>query len=1074
VKLFNVAGWNTKTKEGFEAMNWALREREAGMATAKGAGNQLQRLMMDAGLDSEQSLGRFREVVEGIGRDLDRELERLGKMPTQAEAVLSEGTMRVPPQAERGIPSVVQRYEEPGLGRASMNRPQGIYTSRADVTSPHANLGGKQFFWKANPEANVLRLDLTEADEAAAAMREGAIGAGSGVHLVRHLLGDSEFARLRNLPQQQLLEEARKLGAAGPGTNFFDQQDIIEAIGGTVAKKRGYDATYITRPYDPAFDEMVLLTKKAGEPLVNTMTRTPAEQAVYDFVRPTLDGIRQEMERYGLPHARLDDAVEYMHRQATRRVKSGTSGYKLYPTAGAEDIAREPIWKNWKGGTADIQRAALAARPIVEAGGDAAAVQAELARLLAIPKAQGGISNIPDIGKVSEALADMSPETLSSGLFGNYGVFDFEAGMASEMDKLTSAKAIVKALGRPAVLKPAANIAKDESVSLGKLAHKLGLENPVLDAAGNKIGDSKFYERLAEEAGLIQPGQVLDEAAVKAMRKDYRVEKTLAEDLGRVMQSFGKTPDAMKEPLAFYDSLQNVWKALQTGPWPAFQVRNRLSGFVQEALAGRTALKYQAPMRALIRGESSAIWKEHPLVQKLAGEWGLNAAKLTDQEASDLARALLRQYSVVVPYQGEALQRVGQAGSAVSTGPEDFLREFTGGGIGGKTQGITAERIAREYTKNPFGKIRGVFGATESTSGPIKGGEMWGARVEAMNRGPGFFALTAKGVDPVEAARQIGTAQVRYENRFYTPFEQAMLRVFPFGKFLRGQTEYVAKELLGRPAGPMGTAIRATSRMRGEEITPEYVQQTASVPVPEGTPLIGPQRGGDLRYLTGFGLMHEDPLQLVGGGLKGGLRELLSRMSPGVKGPIEWASGRSFFQAGPEGGRELTDMDPTLGRIASNVEQLVTGERGRVKAKKLPLWIEQSAANSPFSRFLTTTRTLTDPRKAVSDDVPIPGPAAAMNLLTGARVVDVPEAAQEAILRESITSRLRDSGVAKVFERTYVPKETLESLPPDQQQEAMQLQALMNILADRSKKRARGEPLGPIGGNPLLNQARGW
>ena len=40
----------------------------------------------------------------------------------------------------------------------------------------------------------------------------------------------------------------------------------------------------------------------------------------------------------------------------------------------------------------------------------------------------------------------------------------------------------------------------------------------------------------------------------------------------------------------------------------------------------------------------------------------------------------------------------------------------------------------------------------------------------------------------------------------------------------------------------------------------------------------------NLRYLTGFGLMHEDPLQLLGGGLSGGLAELISRSSPAIKG----------------------------------------------------------------------------------------------------------------------------------------------------------------------------------------------
>lgn len=339
--------------------------------------------------------------------------------------------------------------------------------------------------------------------------------------------------------------------------------------------------------------------------------------------------------------------------------------------------------------------------------------------------------------------------------------------------------------------------------------------------------------------------------------------------------------------------------------------------------------------------------------------------------------------------------------------------------------------------------------------------------VEWYNRVPMYLYLKEKGYSAAEAAKKVKELQFNYSD--LAPFEKTVMkRVAPFYTFSRKIAGLTAKTLMERPGGALAKTIVASGKQRDDELpVPEYVAQTASIP-------FGTAGNGDQRFITGFGLAHEDPMGFLGGGVRQAGLEALSRTNPLIKGPLEWFTGESFFQRGPDGGRDLDKLDPTIGRTITNIKQLATGDRSRQPAADIGLGFEQFMANTPFSRLLTTARTLTDPRKAVSEDIPIPGPASAINLLTGARVVDVPEAAQEAILRESITSRLRDSGVAKAFTRTYVPKETLESLTPKERAEAQAMQGLLNILADRAQKRAEGEPLGPIGSNPLLNQARGW
>jgi hypothetical protein len=192
--------------------------------------------------------------------------------------------------------------------------------------------------------------------------------------------------------------------------------------------------------------------------------------------------------------------------------------------------------------------------------------------------------------------------------------------------------------------------------------------------------------------------------------------------------------------------------------------------------------------------------------------------------------------------------------------------------------------------------------------------------------------------------------------------------------------------------------------------------------------------------------MAED-LYSVGPGVRGTGQEFLSRLNPLVKGPLEYFTNQSFFQAGPEGGRPLDEMDPLIGRTIANL----TGQKDAVK---LPQILEVAAANSPISRFLTTARTLTDPRKrSTVSPIPLPGAAAAINLLTGARVTDVSPGSKDAIVRDLLTSRMKGAG-ARAFERVNFTKEDLAKMSPSERETALQLQGLANVIVRRSKERA--------------------
>src|SRR5690606_24289817 len=254
--------------------------------------------------------------------------------------------------------------------------------------------------------------------------------------------------------------------------------------------------------------------------------------------------------------------------------------------------------------------------------------------------------------------------------------------------------------------------------------------------------------------------------------------------------------------------------------------------------------------------------------------------------------------------------------------------------------------------------------------GPFAGGELAGAWGEAQNRLPAFMDQLRRGVDPGTAAKNVADAQVDYGSRNFTDAERAIKQFVPFYAFQRRMAEYVTKELLNRPGGPMAQVIKASARASEDD-----TQGEAAIP-------LGETDSGSQRFLTGLGLMHESPLGMIGtrdGALS--FPETLARfagsLSPTIKGPLEAVTNQSFFMRGPLGGRELSSMDPAIGGTLANVGEWMGEERPFPARPFLGSpRLEQIAANLPTSRLTTTARTLSDPRKY--EGGPFPGSIAAM------------------------------------------------------------------------------------------------
>lgn len=603
-----------------------------------------------------------------------------------------------------------------------------------------------------------------------------------------------------------------------------------------------------------------------------------------------------------------------------------------------------------------------------------------------------------------KGLADIAlntPKWMEHTLFPNHPLVDIEHHLVSSVNREEAAEGLYH--GLTALAKTFDPASKNTTTTLRKIVRQLGFNQKVAaDQLATRIGVSS--------------------ADVLRMR----VNKSIANDILGLWPTY-QVPKATGLLANTVDSFQSLFKA-GVLTWPARYVRDAMSGAVRNFENGWLDPHSFAGAHNIIQGRTVKGLTEAPAVKAWLTK---NGMQVTDENATEAVRQMYGQYFAG----GHAATDVVGAGMDPQLG--GILSRIPGRAPSNELQSaknvlMTAAGRAPETSLNPL-NVRGFNGKFKTTFGPTAAGDMVGKYTDQLNRLTPFINRLKAGVDPAEAAAAINFAQVDYSTRLVTPHEKLLKRLFPFYTFTKQQAAYVAKELLTNPGGRLGASIRASRLAHNpDEITPDYVAHSASVP-------LGQLEDGSKRYLTGMGLMHEDTLAFGGSGVQGGLLELASRANPLVKGPLEWATGQSFFQRGPEGGRPLEDLDPTLGRLAANVS-------GQKNAVRFPgsAAVEAIVGNSPLTRVASTARQLTDTRKGVG--------IKALNLLTGVRVTDVSPAAEDAVLRERARNVMKEMG-AKSFERVYFPKADMEAMPANERKEAERFNALMTLLASDAKKR---------------------
>jgi len=538
--------------------------------------------------------------------------------------------------------------------------------------------------------------------------------------------------------------------------------------------------------------------------------------------------------------------------------------------------------------------------------------------------------------------------------------------------------------------------------------------------AGNYAGPTKTVAETLDKAGydvekaLVRMAKGANVADPMAYAKELGSMPVASEVSDAITSMVAKSTSPRWANLAtfYWDKVSRVLKENLTLPFPGFYVRNFFSGQMMNAMSnhintlgdiGEYADEFQKSVDVMKNPQNHADFLREMHVHGVY-QYGQNAADIPDYVKM-------------------------QAGTMLPT-IKDAVTESL------KEKGPTMlQSLAGKYSPaagDAIGKVVNPLRSGHETV--LEFGRRASALGEWYNRVPMYRYLRRKGYAPEVAAQMVKDIHVDYGD--LTGFEKDIgRRAALFYTFTRKQMEQTALRLMEQPGGIPGLSIAGTvkgiNKLRNPgELLPDYIAETASIPV-------GADEEGNKNFITGFGLAFEDPLSFFGKGVRGSGMELLSRAHPLIKGPLEYATGEMFFQAGPGGGRDIKDADPLLGRTLANV-------MGREQPIKIPELAEVAIANSPASRLLSTTRQLADPRKDLASTL--------LTLGSGMRVATVSPAASEGLLREAAAEQLRSAG-GRQFVRTYLPDYAKAGMSPQDLADAQELVGTMNELARRTKAR---------------------
>lgn len=588
------------------------------------------------------------------------------------------------------------------------------------------------------------------------------------------------------------------------------------------------------------------------------------------------------------------------------------------------------------------------------------------------------------------------------------------------------AKAASKATSAPAF----SSFTAEEALS------KFGLDTSdrVLDDAGQLTQLSQAEQLLAEALGRAQrrggPLTMEELAGV-------RIPQDLVESLNQGVQK-ARAPSEAKGLLKKLDNYTQRFKTLAL-LFPSRYTRDAYSGSFAAATKGLFNIFDS------YAGAQAGRGNYKPLARRL-----LNAPGYENLSEEDRVLKFLSESAGQRLTDFNVLDDLGRQGSNLT--PPDLFP----GSTGNYFQGVGSKFDLRDPSTYNIFALRTQRG---NPNWLLDAGDRAAQATDSWNRIGTYLTATRKGYSPRAAKDMADLTQVSYRPESFTSFEREIVkRLVPFYSYMKGITPLIADNLINRPAGLMGQSIRGINRAgepSEDRFVPEYLRQSAAIPLGGEFPLIGLDTPGITRFLTNIDLPHEGVLNLFTPGLGNTLagkigntltktaQNLLGQTNPLLKGPLEYAANRQFYS-----GRQLSDLFSMAEKYG------IPGGR---------IW-DQIGANLPGgSRAMGLLRQATDERISPSERAA----KIFFNTLTGLKLQDVDQERTARLAARSTLNELLDQAKGmQTYENIFIKPADLENLSPQEKRQYLLYRILQSQAASASRKRkkaAENDPLAILG-----------
>lgn len=609
---------------------------------------------------------------------------------------------------------------------------------------------------------------------------------------------------------------------------------------------------------------------------------TPADYEVAAKMRADFANQLDALRARGIDVSGLTDPfAEYAPRGITPPVGGTAQGpgypYRALPARDPRIEGREEFLKGIPGGTESINRIVLDPKVYQAAPADAAA---HIARTYGISDPEQALRMADWVRGLNPAYQKSIGTANELRFFGNHPLADYTDYFNRTSKVLAAADASHNLLAKMAV-----------DVSQGAQPGHVGLVEALKAAGLEKAGGQQY---LAGKLGL--PGGT--------PLSNYAVPERVVAELTRLNRGF-TAPENLGPVMKAFDYLTNLFKTGATSLFPAFHLRNAMSGLWQNYVKGAFEpgrdpisgfIKPILDQRAL---QSGGVIKDAHLMPMFRG---LN---LTPEQAT----AELAKLEFAHGIGGHAGNIFGEA---TLPGGQAVRLPRTLADIVGQIPGETPTTVGSALGRfGELGQSRQAWNPLNLEQfAPTRVGRGIGDVVEGINRGSLFLALLRQGYEPGAAAQHVLAAHFKYGRDATTALENTFLkRMIPFYNYQKGNIPFQLEQLVSRPGGPTATYARVAHSLAAEQpFLPPSLQGGLAMP-------LGETDEGKARYLGGLGLPPEQAFELLRGtGPQTGLAAL-AQVNPWLRLLPEWATGTQFYT-----GRKFAEMPGQPGLVQQAID----------------------------------------------------------------------------------------------------------------------------------------------------------